>query len=181
MGNDMDLTPGTFQSTGRELGERIKKPLNRVAYWGYMITGVVFFGGLGVLYNYYDMLGKVPTCEDWRAAALALATYAPAVAGAAAVQVILDQEESQEFKALAVFGVIVVVLFCLPVLGEKFDVLGSNIAGGIATVLSWLMCWIASANDDRFNPSPNASMGGDLPPSGAAGSTPTAPPVAFKL
>jgi hypothetical protein len=153
---------GSFRQVGAAFWERFRRPADQFIYWVYLFVGVVVFGGFGVALAYYDYLAKGMTADAWRAAGLALATYAPAVAGAAAVQVILDDAESPANRALVLLGTAVVLIICYPALQEQGATLLPHILGTVATLIAWCLCWYASAQDARFVPKATSAMGGDV-------------------
>lgn len=158
---------GSFRQVGAMFLERFLLPADQFTYWVYMFVGVVVFGGFGVALAYYDYVAKGLTPEAGRAAGLALATYAPAVAGSAAVQVILDIGETQVNRALMLLGTALVLVICYPALQESHAAWLPHILGGVATVIAWCLCWYASAQDDRFVPQATSAMGGDVRSAGS--------------
>lgn len=161
--NFMSSKKGSFSVFGRELSARLRAPADSMVYWTYMIIGGVFCGGFGVLLAVYEAIVMSP-CSNWEAVKTGLVTYAPALAGAAAVQMLLDQEEQPHFRALALLSAIFVVAFCWIASDSRVEGVVTQFLAAIATLIALLLFWLASAENVRLNPSVNdSSMGGPIP------------------
>lgn len=157
--------PGTFRHVFDAFCERTWRPINQVNHWVYIVVGVVILGGLGTLIEYYSLFSYEPciTKLDWQRCAKSLTSYALAVAGTAAVQMVLYEEGDTQLRAPAVALLSMVVLLSIPVLtnGATSPTISHALAI-LATLLALLLCWLAAANNTQKTDA-SASMGGPLP------------------
>jgi hypothetical protein len=147
-----ELTPNSFVLLGRELRQRIKRPVGHFSFWVFILLGVILFGGIAIwveLVKLIPGIGGTPRIESLRTA---IDTYFPAIGCAAAVQLAFAGESK---KYLVSFGYMVTVLFAV------FAVLMILLERTPATVLSWFfsivccllaifMWWIANGLDRTF-------------------------------
>ncbi len=157
--------PGTFLHVGGAFWERALRPINQVNHWVYILVGVVFLGGLGTLVEYYSLFAydACITALDWHRCAKTLTSYALAVAGTAAVQMVLYEEGDSQLRAPAVALLSFVVLLSIPVLTNgATSPKGAHVLAILATILALLLCWLAAANHTPTTDA-SASMGGPLP------------------
>lgn len=141
---------GTSPHVGKAFFRRTLLPINQVNHWVYILVGVVLLGGLGTLIEYYSLLAYQPRImdADWQRCAKSLTSYALAVSGTAAVQMVLYEEGDEQLRAPAVALLSLVVLLSVPVLtnGVKGPENSHAFAIG-ATFIALLLCWIAAANN----------------------------------
>lgn len=177
MSDNQESTPGTLPDVWKRFWGRAKKPVWFVNHWVYLLVGVVFLGGLGTLIEYYSLFAYGPAAvpADWLRCAKSLTSYALAVAGTAAVQMVLYEEGVDQLRAPAVALLSLVVFLSIPVLTSGTTNLYLVHALAVAaTAIAFLVCWIAAANNEDKAPA-DAPMGGPMPPVGGSSTLPSQP------
>jgi hypothetical protein len=149
------------------LKERSLAPVMHPTYWIFIFLGVGFFGGLGIWYEAYKILGAKQASLD--SLKTAFFTFPPAILGAAVLQFIFEENGANPLRAFSMFVfalVCVALLISIKVACDGFYFFVATICSLIALWMFWVVN--ATNRDLRDRTPTNAATGGDplLPPAG---------------
>lgn len=158
-----------FVWMGRELRRRLAEPTRHFSFWGFLVFGVIVFGGFGFWFEcakHYFL-----PADNSHAIRTALVTFAPAVAGFASLQMIADKNAKQQWQLLGGLFIAILALIAgwLTFDHSMREWLGFTYAGCFA-VLSIFIWWVSNADELYLQDEtdPGAPVGGDpeAPPAG---------------
>ncbi len=146
-----------FREVWEVLCHRTKAPLLHFTYWGFMLLGVIFFGGAGIWYEliHFDA-AHIDSLKS------ALLTFPPAIIGGAGMQLVFERGATNQLRMFAIIMVFLVllILFLVKASLETPAYIFTSILCAIASLWVW---WIANAlnGDLKDNIDPQAPIGGD--------------------
>jgi len=163
------VTHNGFIWMGRELRRRLVEPARHFSFWGFLVFGIIIFGGSGFWFECAKHYFSAHDNSD--AIRTALVTFAPAVAGFASLQIIADKNAKQQWR---LSGGLCIAILALTAGWLTFDHsmrawLGF-IYAGLFAAFAIVIWWVGNA-DELFlqdETDPAAPVGGDTdaPPVG---------------
>lgn len=151
-----------FKFLGQAVKHRLREPVDQTSFYVMLLVGILGMSALPVYIELYrHWWGKGETLASIQ---LALVTYAYALGGVSALQMIMERDDSP----VSNFGVLVsalIGLLTLILIGDFFKI-SSAVTTGLAFLLAAaavLVWWIANGDSDALKDRvrPDASTGGD--------------------
>lgn len=155
-----------LKAAGQEIIRRLSKPISQITFWIYLALAVVGLGGLAIwveLWRYFHPMatGANPH-SPLDSLKLALATVFPAIVGASALELVLNDDKMARNLGLVFLSICALLAIYLLGFGNPSDGLAIFLGalGCVGAVFVW---WIASGLDDIFQDrsKPDDAVGGD--------------------
>lgn len=154
-----------LKAAGREITRRLKRPASQFTFWVYLLLAVIGLGGLAIWVEWWRYANAPetngappPSLEGLR---LALATVFPAIVGASALELVLNDNKMARNLGLVFLAVCFLLAVYLLGFGHPSDAfgIGLGIVGCLAAIFVW---WVASGLDETFQDTsdPNDAVGG---------------------
>lgn len=151
-----------FKVAGREISRRLRKPIRHLTF---VMVGVLAVAGLGCLAIWLELIryaAAVPAASLANLK-LALATTAPAIATAPALEMILNKERNNVVTSVGIiFLAICLVLTLYLIEGSPSD-FAAVILGILDCIFAIVTWWISAADNENIldRPEPDDPVAGD--------------------
>lgn len=146
-----------------EIKGRSLKPFDHPSFIVYFLVAILGLGGLGVWVELYRWIYD-PSCHpSLSGIRTAVNTFYPALAGAAALQLVWS-EQAKQLRSVAILLFVAFIATALWLAPAIITDLSATIAGSIASLAALWCWWIANANTPDFqDTNPDAAVGGGDP------------------
>lgn len=155
-----------LKAAGQEVARRLKKPMSQITFWIYLALAVIGLGGLAIWVelwrHFHPTITKADPHSSLDSLKLALATVFPAVVGASALELVLNEDKMARNLGLVFLSMCALLAVYLLGFGNPSDEIAIAL-GALGCVGAIFVWWIASGLDDIFQdrPGPGDAVGGD--------------------